>query len=836
MTEPFIHVPASAEAEDFRVPAPLEMASLCRDIPEDTTEHYRSFYENAVEGFYRTTIHGAYLRVNLALARMYGYDSVAELVHVSRLSARKLYVEAGRRAEFVRRMEESEVLSGFESEVFRRDGTRIWISESARVMRDKDGGILYFEGTVTEITRQKEAELALIASRAELERRVEERTSELREQMERFDRLISNIPGMVYQLLLSRDGKTSFTYVNGVVMDIFGLNPEEVIAGAADPFTMGHPDDTESLRRSAIQAIKTLEPWHWVGRIVCKAGSVKWIHVQSRPLKRDDGTLVWDGVVTDVTELHDTRHALQKTQKHRTSILEVSPDGILTIDAEGKILGVNSAAERTLGVMEKAIIGKRLSDILSENSLRFFGNTDKSKFSDLIETIVAGKRCEVKALRCDGSEFPVEITVSPVSMESEKLFTINLRDISARKRFEQQLRESRDDAHRANRAKSDFLSRMSHELRTPLNAILGFSQLLLRREIDPKKSEKVEFIQRAGKHLLHLINEILDLARIESGKLCCSIEEVSTVSVIEEIAVFAGPLAQERGIALNLNLPAGKDYLVSADQQRLKQILLNLVANGIKYNREGGSVTVGCALLPEESIRLTVSDNGIGIPADRLPDLFTPFERLGAEMSETEGAGIGLALSQSLAELMGSRITVESTAGVGSCFSLELPLAHLPARIESPVPVSDFIARTGATVFPSARCPAENPRHLLYIEDNPVNLRLIEDIVSECGGWEIATTSRGREGIAMARATVPDLIFLDLHLPDLRGDKVLRQLRRIPELSGTKIVVISADAMDQSTDRFSTIGADFFLTKPIRVSRIIELLDTVASEAGGLPA
>lgn len=834
MPHPSTGLPAPSSALNCPEISPEQTVETRNGIPEDTTEHYRSFYENAVEGFYRTTIHGAYLRVNLALARMYGYDSVAELVHVSRLSARKLYVEAGRRAEFVRRMEESDVLSGFESEVFRRDGSRIWISESARVMREKDGSILYFEGTVTEITRQKEAELALIASRAELERRVDERTAELRDQMERFDRLISNIPGMVYQLLLSRNGKTSFTYVNGGVTDIFGLTPEDVVGGRADPFTMGHPEDTESLRASSIHAIKTLEPWHWVGRIVSKAGSVKWIHVQSRPLKRDDDTLVWDGVVTDVTELHDTRNALRRTQKHHTSILEVSPDGILTLNAEGKVIGVNAAAERTLGVMEKAIIGKRITEILSESSLFLFQRPEGSDLGQLIDTMVVGKRCEVKALRCDGSEFPVEITISPVAMEGETLFTLNLRDISARKRFEQQLRESRDDAHRANRAKSDFLSRMSHELRTPLNAILGFSQLLRRRESDPKKAEKVEFIQRAGKHLLHLINEILDLARIESGKLCCSIEDVSTWSVVEEVAVFAGPLAHEKGIDLNLNIPREKDYLVSADQQRLKQILLNLVANGIKYNRQGGSVTLNCELLPTKVVRLSVSDTGIGIPAHRLGELFTPFERLGAEMSETEGAGIGLALSQSLAELMGSKITVESTAGEGSCFSFDLPLAVHPDARPTNTTSIDLDEEVRLRPENSPLRAGETHRKLLYIEDNPVNLRLIEDIVTELGGWDITSTCRGGDGIEMAKSSIPDLIFLDLHLPDLSGDKVLRQLRQIPELSDTKIVVISADAMDQSSTRFSDIGADYFLTKPIRISRIVELLDTVAADTAGL--
>jgi len=223
------------------------------------------------------------------------------------------------------------------------------------------------------------------------------------------------------------------------------------------------------------------------------------------------------------------------------------------------------------------------------------------------------------------------MTLSPIDSGEKAIFTVNLRDIGSRKRFEKRLRDSRDEAQRANLAKSDFLSRMSHELRTPLNAILGFSQLLVRAEVDPAQSEKLLSIQRAGKHLLDLINEVLDLARIEAGKLCCSIEQVSMRAIVDEIGAYARPLALENRIQLDLGPILPGELVVLADQQRLKQILLNLVANAIKFNRIDGTVKVRCAVLEGDFLDIVIEDSGPGLTPEQLKGLFTPFDRLGAD-------------------------------------------------------------------------------------------------------------------------------------------------------------------------------------------------------------
>lgn len=800
------------------------------EIESDVDGHYRSFYENAVEGFYRTTMAGEYLRANLALASLYGYDSVDQLVEDSKFSARRLYVKSGRRSEFISTMEEKEAVTRFESEVFRRDGSTIWISESARVIRDSEGKILFFEGTVTDITRQKDAELALLESRIELENRVKERTAELRANVERMDRLIENVPGMVYQVHLDHDGTQSFRFVNERVIDLYGVTPEDVTSGRCDIIKMVHPDDEESLILSMKEAAASMKPWQWVGKMISAQGETKWVHCQSRPDAQADGTSLWDGVIIDVTELHTTKNALRRTEQHHSAILEASPDGILTIDSTGRILAINPAAERILGALEKAVVGKSMGQIFSDVSRSASQDVPEGSFALLQDRTFIGKCSELSALRSDGSNFPVELTFSPISVDGETHFTVNMRDIGTRKRFEQQLRVSRDEAHRANKAKSEFLSRMSHELRTPLNAILGFSQLLLRRETDAKKSEKVEFIRRAGNHLLGLINEILDLARIEAGKLCCSIEEVSTARILEEVAGFSQPLADEKGVTLSVENNESSDFGILADQQRLKQILLNLVANAIKYNREGGEVRVFCESSDGSRVKLSVCDTGNGIPKEKMRDLFTPFERIGAENSDVEGTGIGLALSQSLAQLMGSEIEVESVVGEGSCFSLSLPLANAK-EIES-ANRSELYGVRGAN---STREAGSGFSHrLLYIEDNPVNLRLIENLIEETPGWDLLTAKNGQSGIEIATETVPDLIFLDLHLPDINGDKVLTKLRQNPALADTQIVIITADAMNQASDRFADSGADHFLTKPIQLAQVCDLIEAVATEREGL--
>ena len=385
--------------------------------------------------------------------------------------------------------------------------------------------------------------------------------------------------------------------------------------------------------------------------------------------------------------------------------------------------------------------------------------------------------------------------------------------------LQDQARRASEAATAANRSKSEFLSRMSHELRTPLSAVIGFGQLLQSDDLSERQQEAADHIVKGGRHLLDLINEVLDITRIETGDLSLSPEAVHASAVIDEVVGLVRPLAEASG----LHLVGGSDScdaFVRADRQRLKQILLNLLSNAIKYNRPGGTVSLSCELVPE-ALRISVTDTGAGITEQSLPLVFAPFERLGAERTEVEGTGIGLALSRRLAEAMGGTLDLDSTPGVGSTFWVELPLAEDPeARLER------LAAEAGTPDATSpSRSVGDRIHQIVYIEDNVANVRLIERILERRGDVELLATMQGRLGIDLAREHHPSAVMLDLHLPDMDGDTVLHLLRADPATADIPVLVLSADATPNQVRRLLAAGADAYLTKPLDINELLDVLD-----------
>jgi len=391
-------------------------------------------------------------------------------------------------------------------------------------------------------------------------------------------------------------------------------------------------------------------------------------------------------------------------------------------------------------------------------------------------------------------------------------------EITERKRVESKLNEAIAVAEKASLAKSDFLSSMSHELRTPLNAILGFAQLLESGSPPPTPSEKrsIEQILKAGWYLLDLINEILDLALIESGKLPLSLEPISLTEVVRECQVMIGPQAQKRGITLRF--PQGEvPIFVNADRTRVKQVLINLLSNAIKYNKVSGTVDVDYAASTPGRIRVRVKDTGEGLTPNKMTQLFKPFDRLGKETGVEEGTGIGLMVSKQLVELMGGVIGVESTLGKGSVFWIELNVTAEPQT-----------AAGAATLTAVAQAPMQagaQLRTLLYVEDNPANLMLVEDLIARRPELRLLSAADGIRGVEMARASRPDVILMDINLPGISGFQALEILRADPATAHIPVVALSANAMPRDIEKGLAAGFFRYLTKPIKVNELMDTLD-----------
>ena len=370
------------------------------------------------------------------------------------------------------------------------------------------------------------------------------------------------------------------------------------------------------------------------------------------------------------------------------------------------------------------------------------------------------------------------------------------------------------NAERASRAKSEFVSRMSHDLRTPLNAILGFAQLLASEPLTEAQKESVQLILRGGEHLLQLINEVLDIARIEAGQLSLSVEPVDVCEIVQQAVALIAPLAASRHIDVVADYAAADGGVVLADRQRLNQLLMNLLSNAVKYNRLGGRITVDFERVPDR-LRIRVADTGAGIPPDKLALLFRPFERLGAEATNIEGTGLGLVFSRALAQAMGGSISVTSEVDRGTTFWVELALTTRAALH----PHGDD--ESGAAI---ESAPIRGI--VLYIEDNPSNVRLIERIVQRRPHLVLRHAPSGERGLKTAAELRPELILLDLHLPDIGGEEVLRRLHADPALRQIPVAVLSADASPEQARRLKAIGAMAYLTKPLNVAKVLRLLDT----------
>jgi PAS domain S-box-containing protein len=504
------------------------------------------------------------------------------------------------------------------------------------------------------------------------------------------------------------------------------------------------------------------------------------------------------------------------------SLIESNIDPLITTDPRGMISDVNHQMELLTGRTRDELIGAPFKSCF----------TEPQRAEEAITRVLhEGKvrNYELTALARDGKETVVSFNATTFHDRDRKLQGVfaAARDVTERKHFEHALQETngelqaaREAAEKANRAKSEFLSSMSHELRTPLNAVLGFAQLMA-SEVPPpppRQQRSIDQILKGGWYLLRLINEILDLSMIEAGKVTMSQESMSINDVLQDCKGMIEPQATKRGIAMTF--PELDDvYYVHADRTRIKQVMINLLSNAIKYNGIGGTVVVQCADSGPGRVRISVKDTGAGLTADQLAQLFQPFNRLGQHDSVEEGTGIGLVVTKQLVELMGGEIGVDSVVGAGTVFWVEFAASARPALVLDNIDEHALERRQGAS-----RESDDQPT-MLYVEDNPANLALVEQLIARRGDLKLLTAIDAPLGIELARAYLPDVILMDINLPGISGYGALKLLRDDPATAHIPVLALSANAMPRDIEKGLEAGFFRYLTKPIRVHEFMSAVD-----------
>lgn len=612
-----------------------------------------------------------------------------------------------------------------------------------------------------------------------------------------------------------------------------------------------HPDDHRALTQSIIRLVKSRSKRRDES-IICRAlkkdGGSVWVELRLEAERRSDGWVSHlSGLVSDISALKAAEEALKVSEARHARIIQSSNDGIWEWSAEGggkrvhrnedgsldwshqqgsftfnarcwEMLGFDADDEIITGGLKswRYLIhqgdGKRFDKTLVDHIVH------RAPFD--VEYRIRGKDGEWRWVRARG-----QASYDPEG-RANKLSGTNM-DITALKLAEERVVRAKEEAEKANQAKSEFLSSMSHELRTPLNAILGFTQLFeMDTNLTKKQKANIKEIKSAGNHLLELVGDVLDLAKIESGHINLSVEPVLASRVVQECAVLLKPQYEKRNVRLDLNFAGLEALMVNVDPIRLKQVLLNLMGNAAKYNKTNGQVVIVLEQLEDEYLRISVDDSGPGIPEHLQTQLFQPFNRLGAERSGIEGTGVGLVITKQLVELMGGRIDFASEEKSGSSFWVELPLANRRSNVDENS-VSEDVQPSAEEehVVDEVKTPelcVEGHKRVLYVDDKPSNQKLMEQVLARFPQLELNVVGLAVQGLYLARSTTPDLIILDVNLPGVTGYEIVEILKNDPLTKNIPVLALSANVLAHDIEKGKEAGFDRYLTKPLDLSELIE--------------
>jgi PAS domain S-box-containing protein len=741
-----------------------------------------------------------FLYVNGPYLEMFGWDTRAELPSITEITDR-IHPED---RPIVRQVVAATPATGTAETEFRAihpNGEQRWLWMRATPLADSDGVVRRIAAVVEDITASKRASAAL------------QHTQQL------FQQLAS---GLDVGFALRQLHPPEVLYANPAYLTIFGFDGGGPIPTVAEISARVDPADAARGWR-ALEVNLMGQAVEQEVRVIHPDGGLRLIRVDVRPIIDADGQI--RRVTTHVQDITERRAAEMEVREARArfdQLARTTEVGFL-LRAGTEVLYRSAGLGRILGhdtLEPGAKVPNFSTQIHPADRERGAAVGDRAKRGE-------SSSAELRIIRPNGEVRWISIKNEPVvqaSGEPSRVATTVI-DITDRKVAEEALVAAKEQAEHANSAKDQFLSRMSHELRTPLNAILGFGQLLEIDHLTPEQHDSVERLVAAGEHLLGLIDEVLDIVTVERGHMRLSLEPVRIRDVTDEAVGMLHPLVQRSGVQISVDERAlDAQVYVRADRQRLRQVLVNLLANAVQYNHVGGSVRVGAEPTDPGRYRLLVTDTGIGIADADVDRLFQPFEQLADDRSSVEGTGLGLAVTRALMTAMAGTVGVNSRIGEGSTFWIDLPIADAPSDGSDDKPQA---SRTPALAVAAVG-------RVLYIEDNLSNVALMERVLARRPGIRLDVATQGRDGLDMALTYQPDLVLLDLHLPDIPGTEVLRNLRANSRTADTPVVVLSADATPGQRERLLALGATQYLTKPIDIRGLLAIIDNlgVASRPG----
>jgi signal transduction histidine kinase/ActR/RegA family two-component response regulator len=672
------------------------------------------------------------------------------------------------------------------------------------VPRFDDGeAFLGFRGTGRDITHRVRAEL-----------RAHEKALILR-------KLADEVPGMLFQFQRRADGRAILPYASPGIRSVLELRASDLVKDASKLLQRVHPDDLPQMVASLEESARTQQPWRAEYRVVLPKAGVRWLDGRASAEQLADGSVVWHGFVADITDRRETQTHLAAALARWELAAEVAGIGIVDVDLDAQVVELDPRAARLHGLGESAArlgLAAWLETVAAEDrhSMHLALGAVASTGNGAVVRYHAAHDTQQLTL-----ETALRLAQPGDGPPASGRVIGTCHDATQRQRLEEAERD-KIAAQRANESKSQFLSRVSHELRTPLNAILGFGQLLRMDDSNERPAadrERIEAIRVAGERLLALINDMLDLAQIEQGRLQLEPRPLDAHAAVHAAQLMLGPSAAERGITIQNMVPAGL-VQVLADERALGQVLLNIMSNAVKYNRAEGQVSVGAEV--GDTVVLSIVDTGPGLTPEQMKSLFEPFNRLGAERTTTVGSGLGLVIAKALVEAMGGSLGVSSEVGQGTTVRLTLPTA---VRLLEPDAAAPALLEDTDELLPPA-CP----RTVLYVEDDPVNMVLVQHLFAEEPAWLLLAAETAGEGLAIARRERPDLIVSDMNLPDMSGFELLEQIKADPATADIPCVGLSADAMAEQVRRALDAGFVDYWTKPVDVQAMHRRLRRMLAE------